>query len=61
MNMYICTDACTHSNKGIRPRIGLMGHTEMDMFMHNHAMELKQMFGAKCTCIDVLIHINIAF
>ena len=27
VDMYICTDACTHFNQGVGPQVGWLGHT----------------------------------
>ena len=65
VDMYTCTDACTHSNQnfGIRGRVTgacIQGNTGLHMFMYNYTKELEQMWTQEemYTWTDACTHSN---
>ena len=49
-----------HSDQGMGPEKGLQGHTwGPQMFVHNYAKEVEQIWGVRWTCTDILMHLHI--
>ena len=61
--MHTFTDACAHSNHDGGPGKGWLGNTEVctgsPVFPCNNAKAVEQTWDVRCTCIHLLIHVNI--
>ena len=63
MDMFTCTNACTHSNLEMGLEEGRLGHsnnaTWEHTFLYNYAKGVKLTWGVMWTCIHVVMHVHI--